>query len=252
MPTEHYEPKSYWTDRLARNPNLRGTGHRRFSIEYNEAMYLVASENLRATLINADVDLQGARVLDIGPGMGYFVRRYIEWGARHVTGLDITEVSVDNLRTAFPGHHFIQADISGDECPADGQYTLVSAISVIYHIVEDDRFVRALANMCKRVEPGGWLLASDAFRRWPGVTAGHARWRGLNSYAPVLDKYGLRVVAVRPMYFFMSQTFVPILGPLLLSRPQIVRLLLKAERWMSRKTHGVPGYLHYMVARRAP
>ena len=251
MPTDKYEPQSYWTQRLASHPDLRGTGQHRYSVDYNEAMYQISAENLQAALAAAQVDLMGKAVLDIGPGMGYFVGRYIEWGARHVTGVDITQVSVENLQRTFPTHHFIQADISDESYRFTEQYDLVSAISVIYHIVDDDRFRCALANMCQSVRPGGHLLISDAFRRTPGFTAQHARWRSLDRYAPVLEEYRLQVVAVRPMYFFMSRTYIPAVGPLLLNRAAVVRLLLKAERWMSRTAHPDSGYLRFMVARRA-
>jgi len=251
MPRDSYEPQAYWTKRLVSHPDLSGTGHRRFSVDYNDAMYQIATENLQAALGAAQVDLKGAQVLDIGPGLGYFVGRYVEWGARHITGVDITQVSVQSLQRQFPAHDFYQADIGDETFQVNAQFDYVSAISVVYHIVDELHFQRALANMCQSVRPGGYLLISDAFRRAWQLTAAHARWRSLDHYTPILAEHNLAVVAVRPMYFFMSRTYIPGLGPLVLNLPVVVRLLLRAERRMRHTAPPQSGYLRYMIAHRA-
>lgn len=194
-----FTPQSYWETRLKNRPNLRGTGHRQFSVEYNEAMYRVATERLRVALDSAQIDLIGKRVLDVGPGLGYFVQRYIDWGVGHVTGIDITQISVQTLSRAFPQHMFVQGDISSETLPLVGEYDLVSAIGVVYHILDDRKFKKAIENRCMRVRRGGHLILVDSFRESLLPTARHARLRSLKYYTPILHQYAFRVLDIRPM-----------------------------------------------------
>src|SRR5262245_1706679 len=77
-----------------------------------------------------------ARVLDVGAGTGFYVDRWLARKAS-VTGVDLTEVSVRNLRERFPAARFIQADIGAPLGPplADeiGTFDVVSAFDVLFH-----------------------------------------------------------------------------------------------------------------------
>lgn len=233
MPPEEsadaFDARLYWESRLRRTPDLRGTGHRQFSISYNAAMYQVATERLLAALAAAHIDVRGARILDVGAGLGYFVNQYTDWGAAHITGLDIAEISVTDLRRSFPQHEFVQVDISTEVLALPTDYDLVSAISVLFHIVDDRRFERAVDNMCVRVKPGGHLIMVDAFREPLLPTARHTRLRPLRHYLPILDRHAFRVLTIRPMYYLMGRGLIPFLGPRVLSWRPILNLLLKLE-----------------------
>ena len=228
-PTDAFGTRLYWETRLRHRPDLRGTGHRQFSVAYNAAMYQVATERLRAALASAKISLSGARILDVGAGLGYFVKQYTDWGAAHVTGLDITEISVRELRRAFPQHEFIQADISADDLVLPADYDLISAISVLFHILDDRKFERAVENMCVRVKPGGHLIWVDAFREPLFLTARHTRLRGLKHYLPILECHAFRLLTICPMYYLMGRGLLPFVGPRLLSWQPILNLLLKLE-----------------------
>jgi SAM-dependent methyltransferase len=249
--TETFDPRRYWETRLSSNPNLRGTGHRSFSVEYNDVLYRIASGRLCAAMREVGIDLVGSRILDVGAGFGYFVQRYIHWGASHVTGVDVTEVSVQSLQRAFPGHQFLRADVTEPDLPLGGDFDVVSAISVLYHVLDDRRFGQAMRNMCARVKPGGYLIAVDLFNRAPVLTARHTRLRTWAYYRPVLDQYGFRVCDVRPLYYVMGRGMIPVLGPRLLSQPAMLRLLESIERGLERgRVRSNLGGIKLMIARR--
>jgi len=249
-PESGFDAQAYWETRLRSRPDLRGTGHRAFSVAYNEGMYEVATDRLRDALGKAGISLAGKRVLDVGAGLGYFVERYVEWGAAQVTGVDITQASVETLRRRFPALTFFQADISSAELTLSGDYDLVFAISVLYHIVEEQRFERALAHLCSRVRPGGHLVLVDAFHKPLFPTAPHTRLRALEAYVNVLDRFAFRVVALEPMYFLMGRTFVPVVGPRLLSWPPVLRRLLQLERSLGRRLRSNLNGLKILIALR--
>lgn len=245
-----FTPQSYWENRLKSSPNLRGTGHRQFSIEYNEVMYHVASERLKSVLDWAQIDLTGKQVLDVGPGLGYFVQRYIDWGVAHVTGLDITQISVQMLSRAFPQHTFVQGDISSETLPLGGEYDLVSAIGIVYHIIDDRRFRKAIENMCMRVHPGGHLILVDSFSKSLFPTARHARRRSFEYYISILNQYSFRVLKICPMYYVMGRSLIPLIGPRILGQRPMLNLLLRLEYWLGDRLQSNLDGLKILLAER--
>jgi SAM-dependent methyltransferase len=170
-----------------------------------------------------------------------------------VTGLDITEISVRTLQENFPEHRFIQADISAPGMPGAGPFDIVSAISVMFHIVEAGKFNQALENLCAAVKPGGHLIIVDAFYHLPllNINAAHAHSRTLKHYLPILTQQGFRAPRLYPMYYLMGRSFVPVIGPRVLSYPPVLAALLKLE---NRLGAGAPirlSALQYLIAERS-
>jgi len=247
-----FDPKAYWENHLRNRPGLMATGHRQFSMAYNEAMYQIATERLRSALTQARIELTGRRILDVGAGFGYFIQKYLSWGAARITGVDLAEISIQELQHTFPQQEFFQADISEGNLPIPGNYDLVSAISMIFHIVDDLRFEQALKNMCLRVKPGGHLIIVDAFHRTLLPTARHARLRSLSSYQPILRKQAFELRTIYPMYYLMGQSFIPKIGPLLLNQPFALNFLMAQERRLSSQSRPKPGWLNFLIAQHRP
>ena len=152
MVLNNFDPQNYWEKRLAENPNLLGTGHRAFSLAYNQILYQAQIDCLDALLNKHEISVQNQTVLDVGSGTGFFVDYYLNKGAR-VIGLDLTEASVKFLKRNFPTCQFFQADVSEKKLPVNRSVNLVSVISVFYHIVDDLRFQRAVKNLIDIAAP---------------------------------------------------------------------------------------------------
>jgi SAM-dependent methyltransferase len=247
---EIYKPSEYWQKRLSGRPNLMGTGHRQFSLEYNIKMYGVAAARLYQALATANVALPGQHVLEVGAGFGYWVERFLAWGAAHVTGTDLTDVAVAHLRQTFPDQTFWQADISDAGGASQTTFDLVAAISVIFHIVDASRFNQAVSRMCQHVRPGGHLIIVDAFCPHHRPLAAHARLRDLDAYQPILDQHRFEVCDIYPMYHLMSRTYIPILGPAVLSRQPFLDWLVRQELKAGADPQRKRGVLNYLIARR--
>src|SRR3990172_1207342 len=97
-----FNPSKYWEDRLAKNINLRGTGHRAFNLRYNEYLYKTQEDAMDILLDESKVDPKNKKILDIGSGNGFYIKYFLDKGAANVWGLDITEASVNYLRTKYP------------------------------------------------------------------------------------------------------------------------------------------------------
>ncbi len=227
--------QSYWEERLRSNLNLRGTGHRAFGLDYNRWLYQAQSDCLDAVAQRAGVNFSGKQVLDVGSGTGYFVEYFTRKGAAHVAGLDITAVSVQYLADTYPDYEFHVADIADPNFDLQRQFDLVSIISVLYHVVDDAGFEAAVANLCRHVAPGGYLFLSDTFQRPLLPTARHARFRAREQYERLLAQGGLRIVEVVPIYYFLNQTFVPLLGPRVIDGLRLGRPLYQLDRWLRKR-----------------
>lgn len=200
---QSYDQREYWQQRLAKNFDLRGVGYRRFSTRYNNWMYRLKRERLEEVL--GGRDLARADVLDIGCGTGFFVQWYADRGAR-VHGIDITDVSIENLSRCFPACEFTVADIGGDDFRPPRSFDIVNMWDVIYHIVDDARFHRCLRNVAACAKPGALFLLTDNFgdsedRR----AAEHVRKRCLATYEAAMPALGFELAELRPLFFRLNR-----------------------------------------------
>ncbi|HUK64584.1 MAG TPA: class I SAM-dependent methyltransferase [Dongiaceae bacterium] len=203
-----YRPREFWDQRLSQQFDLRGTGETGLSLAYNRACYELRREVLGRALAARGFDPRGRRVLDVGCGTGFFTAYYLDRGAV-VTGLDIAPTSIARLGERFPGTRFVLADVS--ETRPDGSYDLVNAFDVLYHIVDDTRWERAVAHLCEVVAPGGWLVLTDSFprRERPAHEAAHNRMRSLARYQPVLRAHDLVPIRTYPTHVLLNRHLGP-------------------------------------------
>jgi len=196
-----YDPRSFWEERLSEHFDLRGTGETGLPLAYNRACYTLRRETLARALADAGFDPRETSVLDVGCGTGFFTAYYLARGAR-VTGLDIAPVSIERLSRRHPGARFLLADVA--DAPVDGSFDLVNAFDVLYHIVDDARWERALGHLGAAVAPGGLLLVTDTFALGAGLAA-HNRMRPLARYAAVLEPLGFTLARPRPDHVLLNR-----------------------------------------------
>jgi len=197
-----YDPRRFWEERLGGQFDLRGTGEPGLSLAYNRACYALRAWVLTRALARAGARLEGAEVLDVGSGVGFFVDYYLARGAR-VTGVDITAVAVERLRARFPQARFEQADVS--DRPFEPRFAIANVFDVLYHIVDDGRWARALDHLCGALVPGGLLLLTDVFASPPQGRAAHNVTRPLPRYEEVLGRHGVRVEALDPTHLLLNR-----------------------------------------------
>jgi 2-polyprenyl-6-hydroxyphenyl methylase/3-demethylubiquinone-9 3-methyltransferase len=116
-------------------------------------LYRAKERAYRKLLARQNVSLDGARVLDFGCGTGFFEDLWESAGAREVAGIDIVPDAIAALAAAHPGRRYVCADLATDPSPLAslGSFNVVTAIDVLYHVIDDDALGRILDALFARL-----------------------------------------------------------------------------------------------------
>jgi len=201
-----FNPNEYWEKRLRAISGLHGVGYLGLGTYYNNWLYRVRRRVfLRHVRFLAD-NWTKVNVLDIGSGTGYYIDCWKSLGVRSVTATDITAIAVEELRKKFPGLKCYQVDI-GDNLPEvlhDKQYHIISAFAVLYHIVDDARYLTAFENIFQLLRPGGYLIFTENFVHGNAVRSQHQVSRSLDDIEGILKGVGFKVKARVPLFAIMN------------------------------------------------
>jgi hypothetical protein len=80
--------------------------------------------------------------------------------------LEISRVAATALRTRHADAFdvsVITADVSDASVDLGGPYRIINAIGVMFHIVEDDRWLAAVTTLARHLEPGGLMIVGGQF-----------------------------------------------------------------------------------------
>lgn len=202
MPADPYDPNAYWA-RLHEESSLRAVGQSGLPVALNERLYAIARRNLlRFARRQHLFDPPPAHVFDAGAGTGYWTALWLSLGAGEVDGCDLAESAVERLRPLFPGRFSVGDIADPGVIPDTGSYELVTALNVLLHIVDDERFEAAIRNLSAAVAPGGAiLLAEPVLTRTaerPLKPGASSRARALERYERAFGASGLRLAAIAP------------------------------------------------------
>jgi SAM-dependent methyltransferase len=161
-------------------------------------------------------------------------------GFNNVQGSDITSVAVEGLTRRFPSHRFVEVDISAGQVPYSNEFDAVSANDILFHIVDDAAYQRALSNVFAALRPGGFFVFTENFLHGPTQRAEHQVSRSLRDIEAMLRQAGFVTIVRRPLFVLMNN---PVDSNSWLLRSwwrNLVRVLHRAPR-----TSGAVGTLLY-------
>ena len=138
----------------------------REAIELGRPSYVWGfGQDRRLAMVRRFVSLEGARILDVGCGVGTYVRRFREY-SYDVHGVDVDPERVAEAARELP--HVRCAPAESLPYP-DDHFDLVFLNEVIEH-VDDDR--RAIEEACRVTRPGGHVVVFAPNRLFPFETHG--------------------------------------------------------------------------------
>jgi SAM-dependent methyltransferase len=202
-----YQPKDYWEKRLKENFSLKGVGNFSYSSRYNYWIYKNNAAFLTKALSTLNIDPEGACVCDLGCGTGFYVDYYHNRGAENITGVDITNASVSSLAEKYPDYTFIQEGVDSVSLieKAGLEFDIVNAFGILYHIVDEVLFEKAIENISKLTKETGYIVISDFFQDETKASTEHVVHRSLKVYEDAFRKHGIKIVAMYPYSWIINR-----------------------------------------------
>jgi len=200
LPAASFDAVEYWRGRLRESPDLSGTGTTGAPLAWQSWLYRGKERAYLRLLRRSGFEPRGSAVLDLGCGTGYFEDLWERLGARSTSGIDVVPEAIERLREAHPGRRYLCADLSKGE-PDLGAFDrpdLITAIDVLYHIVDDEALTIGLRRLLDLLPAGGLFLFTDALHEQE--TGPHVRFRSLNQWMAILGSRGLRYVGREPVF----------------------------------------------------
>jgi SAM-dependent methyltransferase len=205
MPVADFDARGYWEQRLTQTYAIDGVGYEGLGPAFNTWMYRVRRHVFLRTL-RRHVDVRpDLRVLDIGSGTGFYVDRWHELGLPAITGADLTDTAVEHLAARYPSDRFVRFDVTEPDPPLEpGSFDAISAIDVLFHVVDDERFGRAFETVFSLLRPGGVFVFSENFLRGGEQRAHHQVSRTLGTIEGAVTRAGFEIVERRPMFVLLN------------------------------------------------
>ncbi|MDI6787413.1 MAG: class I SAM-dependent methyltransferase [Planctomycetota bacterium] len=203
----HFTPKEYWEKRLRDTEGIAGVGYLGMGQGYNRWLYKVRRQIFLRQVKSLGLSYDNIHVLDIGSGTGFYVEIWKSLGVRAVTGSDITSIAIERLMKHFPEFEFYQLDIGGSleqQQFAGRKYDVISAFDVLFHIVDDNQYQKAITNISEMLRPGGLSLFSENFLHRNTIRLQHQVSRPLSEIEDFLKGAHLEIVRRIPMFFIMN------------------------------------------------
>jgi len=200
-----FDAQTYWEKRLQKSFGLQGVGLIGMGKFYNNWLYRIRRSVFLKKVSEFRDDFSNSKALDVGCGSGFYIERWKELNIGSLVGIDITKIAIDELAARHPGYLFYQMDISEEVLPIiDMQFDFISAFDVLFHIVDDSKFEKAVYNIYLLLKPGGLLLWSDNFLHGQTLRAKHQVCRSLADIEIVLRNTGFTILQRSPMFYLMN------------------------------------------------
>lgn len=201
-----YDPGPYWEKRYAQL-NLHSSGHRDLPALYNDWLYHRKRRVLRRSLARCGLKPADLNILEVGSGTGAYLDFWRGEGVTALTGLDLSAAAVEFIGGQYPEYRFMQRDVTAPGLAADcgTGFDLVTALDVLYHVVDDQLLATALENIHAVLRPGGILAVHDQFLHRETEHHDYIRWRSLADWEQALDAAGFDIIGRTPIFFLMIQ-----------------------------------------------
>jgi SAM-dependent methyltransferase len=187
---------------LSERWDLQGVGHLEYPPSYNSWLYRRKGAVLGRALVGRPLDT----ALDLGSGTGWVIRQLLDRGAGSVTGIELTEVAVEQLRRDLPALTFHQLDLGTATLPA-GTSTIdvVTMLDVAYHLVADEELDHVLAEISRVLRVGGIAIITDEFGSDSYRPADHVHFRSHSQWTELLAMHSLRIERTVPYFKSLSR-----------------------------------------------
>ena len=123
-------------------------------------------------------------VLDAGSGAGHWIEFYRRaLGAVELVGVEISASAAAALHAAYDGEGdvtIVEADIADERFDLGRRFDVVNAVDVLFHVVDDEAWRRAVSNLARHLAANGRLVVAEHV----GLVTHDAGFRGAGDDTP--------------------------------------------------------------------
>ncbi|SKA86236.1 Glycosyl transferase 4-like [Caloramator quimbayensis] len=201
--------KKYWNDRYGKKFTIESSGYMGLGEIYNKYIYkskIDVLNHLKDKILNG---YENKNLLELGPGTGYFTNYFMNNNIGAYYGIDISEVSINNLRDKFKKGNFFTGDITNiNSYPKDLKYDLIFSASVLLHMTDDEMLKNVINNISLNLKEEGYFIEIDPITMiGTDIRSDYMRVIDYNKLEKILIDYGLEIVCNIPVAFFLDQPF---------------------------------------------
>jgi len=133
--------------------------------------WLCRSDHWRSTVAQrlpwaiGDTDL-GSNVLEIGPGPG-LTTDLLRASVPQLTALEIDATLASSLRSRLKGSNVQVIEGDATKMPfRDSEFSGALSFTMLHHVPSQELQNKALAEVLRVLEPGGFFVGSDSLQNW--------------------------------------------------------------------------------------
>ena len=163
--------------------------------------YNLVENGIMEIMIKYDLPVQGGNILDIGSGTGHwldFYRTFFE--PAQLWGIDFAQGPLDKLQKKFGSSVQLQRwDISA-EIPAElsvNRFDLINAVGIVFHIVDDEKWRKAIDNLASLLKESGVLIIGGDFGDTTQERGVMRKTRSLKDWKALASSLSLNILEVK-------------------------------------------------------
>ncbi len=105
------------------------------------------------------------------------------------------------MKESYPDAEFRLLDIADPNLDLDQNFDYISIFDVLFHIIDDNRFAKAIENLARLCKPGCKIFITDIFGSKTTASVKHCRNRSLTQYENEFSHSGFRLIDLKPLFF---------------------------------------------------
>jgi SAM-dependent methyltransferase len=164
------------------------------------------------------IDFSQVKLLDIGSGAGHWIDFWKKQGVVHIDSVDVSKSSFNFLVNKYQDDNNVNISHGkvGDVLKSNhNKYTIVSAIGVMFHIVDDQEWIETIQKIYDSLEKGGIFIVGGHFGLLDGLNVQidngevNKRLRSKWNWARSLRRTGFKTYRLYRNYSYLKtrQTF---------------------------------------------
>lgn len=221
------DDKQYWKNRHASQSNLKASGLKSVSVRSNKYIYMILTDQYLKLLNSLDIN-QVRSVLDCGFGDGHFLKFYkTHFPDLKLYGVDISRDAKNKVDFMAKKNLYV-SDLT-DFSPKR-KFDIVHSFDVIYHILENDDYVKALTNIAS-LSNRYVILHQQFLNTSPLISSKHVNLRRAEYTTQLLNSQGFYLMREIPTHFLATRLLTYKLNKFM------PHTLYKIDRYIAQNIH---------------